>query len=103
MSDETNYIVCLTARPENQHVPSNKDICSLCGAEVWISPASVEMAAKHSAKIKCSDCFFKTIDTLPENAEVRIKMPSQEQIEEIKRSGTLDKEEKKDEEVKSPI
>ena len=83
MSDdnEQHAVVC---RPTENFAPvagSVRVYCNLCATEVWLSPATRELAGD-SALILCIDCAPGVIETA---AEVELLTPTAEQLAELRR------------------
>lgn len=89
---EGAFIMCLPTAGGQPHVPSEKSHCTKCGAEVWISPASRKLALKYGAKAVCAECMLKRMDTLPEGEEIKINLPTKEQLKEMEVACATEKE-----------
>jgi hypothetical protein len=58
MKRKPQYMVCSLASGPN-HVPSHRKFCSGCGAGVWVSKASQELAEEYNVTIICTECATK--------------------------------------------
>jgi len=78
MDDDTVRLVCLTASDHAPHVPGSvRKQCYSCGEDVWVSPASMEIAA--SLEFVCMECApfaMEGVDIMP---------PTPEQLWEVRR------------------
>lgn len=84
MSTPYPHLICMAIHRSKPHLiakNSIKDVCSICAAEVWRSPSSEELIAKHGgATILCDECFLAGNPSGP----IEIPAPTPAQFEEMR-------------------
>jgi len=76
--DETIRLVCLPASNHAPHVPGSvRKPCYSCAEDVWVSPASMAIAA--SLEFVCTTCAPYAMD------DPRFMPPTPEQLREVRR------------------
>ena len=80
MSDDTVYVVCqrISDLPKSGIDGTEKDICSKCRSEVWISPRTKQIKIEKNGVTVCMVC------TLPEMIEKKVHFHlTDEQMQEV--------------------
>ena len=81
MSDETVRLVCMRTDTHAPNVPGSvRKLCAICTAEVWVSPASLKIAA--TLEFVCSVCAPYA---MREIGDYQIMPPTEDQLREVRR------------------
>ena len=65
---------------EIPHVPSEERKCGKCGTGVWVSFASLGLAAEHGAQFICPEC---ALEQTKGKDRITFQKPTPEQVAEI--------------------
>jgi hypothetical protein len=81
MADETIRLVCMRASTHTPYVPGSvRKPCYSCDEDVWVSPASMEIAA--TLEFVCSECAPYAME---DTGDYRIMPPTEDQLREVRR------------------